>query len=595
MNARTRIEERYDELVARAEAAGDAPILSPPGLHLPGYHDESEPNPQPMTATINGEVFTYRKAAALMRQWRKEGVDRTVEDLEHAVELLVEVPLRRAVLARPAVGEWWSWALDSKAGKIAWLVAVTLPRIGFAEQVLDSFPSQADAAKVLAWVRERFLDEFEPELSGILQRVADEHGRFLCVVIDRGGWVRHWRDGALAVLHLAEERVRQSGSHPVVRISANREAHESLRILSAGGRSGPESPWASATTAEDWVELVWDGRPRPVQLRIAFDKSSPIDGAILRGLLDELQEDGVRDWILFWRMAGEQGATGHFRWTWREHRERTSYARRLASKKASESELAASVVKRIWRMKNAELRHHRALDDNTVGFVRVGPFGLIDIPAGVEEIGKAGRSLVAAKMQINPAIYAGAHRAAKSPNFTLIPERALELPSRALRLLAFLVYQWHYDRNPEGTTLRAGTLWEYASIRAGLRTQRKRWPAAKQALDRDLDLLVSEIGITVTADEIVNPEALYRIRAPNWWIDRIIHGVPPHYGPSVASVPRTGRELKGWREAQGMSQAQIAAAIGVDQKTISRAEQAPLVPLRPRLLTALATVRGKAA
>lgn len=66
----------------------------------------------------------------------------------------------------------------------------------------------------------------------------------------------------------------------------------------------------------------------------------------------------------------------------------------------------------------------------------------------------------------------------------LMAESAVSLPGDALRLLSFLACDWHYARAEEGVIREAATLWEYAAIREGRRTPRKRWRDAGRSLER---------------------------------------------------------------------------------------------------------------
>ena len=60
--------------------------------------------------------------------------------------------------------------------------------------------------------------------------------------------------------------------------------------------------------------------------------------------------------------------------------------------------------------------------------------------------------------------------------------------------------------------------------------------------------------------------------------------VPPVFGKSLASTPKTGAELKGWREAHGWSLGELATRAGVGKTTLYRAEHEPRKPLSMRLV-----------
>jgi hypothetical protein len=379
---------------------------------------------------------------------------------------------------------------------------------------------------------------------------------------------------------------------PVVRLSASAASRAALAVLSAGPleRGAWDDDATKVGRDGEWAELVWNGKPRPLQLRLNFRDAEVVAAELVRGILAELQEDGVRDWLTLHRMAAEQGATGKVRWTWAEHRERTAYDRLIRTKNATESELAAAVVSRLERMKRAELRWNTSTADGKWAWARIGPFGLIDIPAaGGLEIGGEAR---VAKIVLNPAIYEGAARGSKAPHFALLPERALELPGPQLRLLAHLFLDFTYAREVDGVTRKAGTLWSYAGIQAGEDTPRKRWPDATRALARALDAVGDAVGWDWSCAPGDNADTLYRIRPPAWWTDRVLRGVPADYGPSLASTPRTGAELKAWRTARGLSQREVAALVGLSHPTILRAEKRAEAPLDPALAAALARPLG---
>ena len=403
----------------------------------------------------------------------------------------------------------------------------------------------------------------------------------------------------LALLDLTVQDIKRGGYKPVVRMGATAEGRAAVQVLAAGPPKLEDYPWRvtdTLTCPEDgWAELVWNGTPRPLQLRLNFDGRGTIDGAVLRDILDELAEDGVRDWLVNHRMAGEQGATGTFRWSWAEHRQRTDYDRRIAQRKATDEQLAEAVVHRLQRLQHAELRWYRKMEGNMCGWLRIGPPWLVDVPAGVDELTLAGRSLRVALMHLNPETYKGAHRNAEQPHFALLPEAALELPGPELRLLTLLAYDWTYARDPEGVVRKGKMLWRYANIRKGEHTERKRWPAATRTLQRKLDRLGKLVGLdwNLEGGPEESAETRYRIRPPDWWKERVLLGVPPEYGSSRTAVPRTGNELQRWRDDYKLSQRALAEVLGVSQPTVCRAEHGGAKPLSLELVNSLADFIAK--
>ena len=553
-------------------------------------------------------------------------IEHVAAELQRAAELLVGPELLAAVLNRPSIPERWPWPYGStnpvlmrKKLRAPGIEALSLllwclpkpPTGRHAEAVgLGYWPGGASFLDVAEWVREP-LNELVPNFRhysdapdgqtpgvetkglGNVMAVQAEHGMPGTDIIAYDVFLPF---SGLGLLYLAVHEIEKGRRMPVLRLGATRAARAAIRALAAGPPKTETYPWdlvaGSHSLAEGrphrWAELVWSGRPRPLQLRLNFADRRNIDGALLRDLLSELRADGVRDWLVLHRMAAEQGATGNFRWTWADHRERTDYARRVASKNATDADLAAAAMRRISRMQQAELRWYRpGADRDTLEWVRIGPPWLVDIPAGIEVLHEAGRSLQAAAMSLNPATYKGARRGAEKPHFVLVPESALELPAAEMRLLAHLSFDWTYAQDPDGVCRKASTLWDYAGIRTGRETPKRRWKEATATLERVLARLATGAKVEWEPDgESGLATSRYRIRPPDWWNDRVLFGVSPHYA-RLASVPRTWGELRTWRRSRSLTQQQIADAIGVSRGTVARNEKARERAIRPEWIAAL--------
>ena len=500
------------------------------------------------------------------------------ERLFAAVETFVARELWMATLSRPELAVRWPFQ-----GPLA-------DTVGRLEGVLE-WPGEAAPLDVATWARER-LNAFSKGAGDRAVEVAKTSQAWLPDTIPADAGVT---DGELALLFLTERGVRDAASTRAVKMSAHREAHAVVGMLAAGAPPKDKSKtsrWVRARSglrkSTRTYELVWGGKRIPLQLALLHDETGPsLEGAVVRGILDELAEDGVRDWIVLHRMAGEQGSTGRFRWSWADHRDRTDYVRRISSKNATDASLCEAVLQRLWRLKMAELRIEHPHDDGRVDWVRVGDHGLIDIPAGRDELLGEDRMTQVAAIQINARLYAGAHANSAKPLFALVPEAALTLPAMELRLATMLSFQWTYTEG--ASDLLARTLWEYAGIRDGRATDRKRWPDARRALDRALERAGKAMGLDWTvAGE--GAEALYTIRAPAWWADRALRGVPPQLPKGQAGVPRTGAELRDWRKERGLTVRELAAAIAVPRSTLSRFEQRDQDGIPPEWTDLLAKV-----
>jgi hypothetical protein len=390
----------------------------------------------------------------------------------------------------------------------------------------------------------------------------------------------HWPVDVCALVVACEREVRDDARRKVVPIPSTREAAAALTVIS----QGPKGPWEQMQRTGGTYELVWAGERRSYQLALQFG-TPDFDVCIIKGILDELQEDGLRDWLLLHRMAAEQGRKGNFVWRWSEHRDRSAYARRIAQDNVSDRAAAEAVTTRLWRLKSAEIRAYRKGQGGREGWVRLGPFGLLDIPAGIRN----GTFLESAMLAINPVLYEGARHDSPTPHFALLPDEALLLDGKRLRLATMAALAMRYARD-EGCLVRrkARTLWEDLNAGGGAPAA-KHWPRTESILHRALDDLgrIGVLGDWVREPGPYGPEVLYTLRPPAWLCDQLVHGITPELGPSKAKLPHTGAELVTWRKERGWSQAKAAVELGLVLKTLQRAELGSTKPLGKTVSEAL--------
>jgi len=381
----------------------------------------------------------------------------------------------------------------------------------------------------------------------------------------------------------------------LVPMPARKNARAASAVLSQGS-CGPWDEDLCLDRRRRKVILRWNGSPRASRFDLAADGivvRDRIDEDLVCAILDEMHADGLRDWIVLHRMAAQQGRTGKFVWSWREHREQTAYARRITSKNLTDEEANREVMARLWKRKGSELWELVSERNENETWKRVGPFGLIDIPL----IGKKkhGDSLELAGVLINPELYAGAAKGAEQ-YFALLPNEVLDLDGPCLRLATLLAFEMRYARDQEGILTRtAGVLWDYATVRGG-QPDPKRWAEAASTLHRALDELV-RAGALGTWSQIdpgeVTPATRYELRPARWWRDQVILDVPPEMGPTRSTQPTNGTELKAWRKKRGWSQAELARRLKLGIATIKRAEQRPTQSLGPSLAEALPALKDE--
>jgi hypothetical protein len=546
------------------------------------------------------QAFTPHRLAARVARTIHQATDYIIAKLVHR-------SLRTATLAR--FPEKWPFVLSMEIANDAWNDAYAhCPCVDFAEP--DCAQAKLNCLSLLALaLLEDSLSKWPPnvtidEVAQGLERIGMYKARDVVEWSQRfdrppstTGLDKEPRSiMACALVLSAAKEAAESQRKGIVLISSTQHGRAAVAVVSQGSKG----PWDKDQSIEQDVDrysiaLVWNGRPRPVQLSLNFP--GPVDSIIVKGILDELEADGLRDYLVLHRMAAEQGRTGVFTWAWTQHRELTAYAKRVASSSITDESAAAKVTYRLWRLKNAELRHETRKDDDTTAWVRVGPFGLIDIPAGINRKLKDGDSLEKARIVMNPNIYAGAHCDSSKPHFALLPNEVLALDGKTLRLATLLSLSMRYAFDNHGVvSIATRDLWEYLNTESG-QPKRKRWQQADTTLRRALDRITAAgvIGSWNPEGSSPDPLARYTINPAAWWKDLVIHHVPIERPTARLAVrndlPKTGKDLRVWRAQRGMTQAQTAAALGVGLGTIKRAELSPDQPIVGVLAAALANYR----
>jgi len=523
-----------------------------------------------------------------------------------AEALLKETPLRKAVLDRAAIAERWPLEFhDASAGSAQARHLEFLTVVETSHEGPWKWPANVAPAALAARLREtddadaaivainlvkgvRYADESrERRLEGI---PAKEESPSQDAPPPSSEVLRahqQWPVMPCAVLLSVAIDVRtDAAAYRGTPIPATKPARAAMAAVSRG----PGGAWSNLHQVPGEpalsIELVWDGKPSSYQLSLSFPGN--FDAQLVGGILQELQTDGLRDYLVLHRMAAEQGRTGSIRWTWREHRERTAYDRRIRADNVTDIEARRAVTARLFRLKGAELRE-TVRRGTRAAWRRIGPFGLIDIPAAIS----TDDALELAPIQLNPDLYAGAATGGDKPHFTLLPDDAFSLSGDRFRLAALLVLAMRDARDEGGTVrLTAAKLWEHMDLRSGnvKGIPRHRWPRLDSTLAAALDALAEAKVIGTWAREVdgpPDPRAIYQIEPCPEWRDLVVHGVPPSLPPSLAATPRTGAELRAWRGARRLTQAAAALALGVGIATVKRAEADLAAPLGTVLQRAL--------
>lgn len=574
-------------------------VISPDGTFYIGY----------LGHTHDTHAWSFADAFAFLESKRDDIVTANERTMTMTLEKLVEQQSHCAAIFERSAHTWpWFLPVDARAEAEpkmrpdyqlhyifhgARLSALSRRRLKESELEEALMPWSADVAprEVVEWVAagiERTHRGGGRRYIELCERAANELKRDVkpeSITVDdgsEGGIFLHGQH--LACLCAATKAVERDRRVPAFKVSATRPSSAAVSMLAAGApkRRDAPAPWTKAElTKNGEVVLYCDGKRRPMQMVLYPNEGESLEAELTRSILTEFGEDGLRDWLVLHRMASDQGGTGTFRWSWDEHRHKTHYMARIANKNATEADLARNVRQRLGRLKRAEIWLEARRGDKVVRR-RVGPFGLLDIEA--ELFKDHGQTPMVVSGRINPEIYKGA----RGSVFTLLPEAILARPIAEVRLLTLASFPWRAGDEKGVANLRAKTLWDYAGIRAGKYTDPRRFTAARSALERLLQNLAKHAGITFSGGGD-GPDTVYRLTAPTWWLDRVVHGIGPVLATKATlAVPRTGAELAAMRKVKALTLRAVADVVGASAATVMRAEGKASTPLSPEWLTKLA-------
>lgn len=317
--------------------------------------------------------------------------------------------------------------------------------------------------------------------------------------------------------------------------------------------------------------VAWDGRPNDRE-QFTFAFAAPARTAdVFRDILVKLGAEGLRDYAILHRMAAEQGRTGRFRWTWEAHKRATAFEARVRSSSARDADAKRQTLARLAKLREAEL-HVEQLDGKGRRAWRVvGEAPLVAIVAGVEG---ADGDVEGLELVLNPTLYQAAATSERRQFFTQLPEAVLSLPALAFSLALMLAFRWRYAADDDGViTLPKAKLHEYMD--AG-HWRNGNAAAAAETLTRALQRIVEAFGAGCSFEDLGDT---VRATPSASWTAAVIDRVPPSLPPSTTSAPKTGAELKAWREKHNLSQTEAARVLGVGVATVKRAELAATVAL----------------
>jgi len=387
----------------------------------------------------------------------------------------------------------------------------------------------------------------------------------------------------VAALFLAYQEVEQDRRRPICAVPANVEHHD----LITGWKDGPwqGGPTRSYSTPEDEDDRIALFTHERMQLQLPFRE---LQNELVRVMREIHQAEGLRHWAAFLTLLSTDGGRQQWvRWTMDRHMEIMGYSKRTREDPDARARIAKLVE--LWTLWELARIDKQGLFRERKPLLHVG--------SKFDRLVESKWRLDGMELQINPLIYGGVRQSngELGRDWCPAPVELAAIDHRlypaALSLGLLLPIWWRWDL-PRGRQLirKAGTLLE----QAGLPATRKAFHHAPgrtwEALERSLEELqrIGEVGNWEWLDNERELESRILLEPSNMVADRLLRGVEP-VEPPIDTTPRTGRELRAWREAHGWTQVELAGRIGVVVRTLSAAETHPDSALTPRLVGKIRT------
>ena len=577
----SRLDDVLAELREGLETCPDAllslPMGPPTGTGGRTPHDAIRASREAYEGPLQGRYalaghrpMTIADGIDLVERARAEVVAEVVAEVERCARELVAPKLLDAVLARPGVAAHWPWP--------EWATVLDLMTNGY-------WPGAAAPLEVARWA--------QAQMNAVAKRLGDTDrpGDGMVWDAERGSLPRSWTAEGLrypaagiALLHLAEREVEAGLRRPAVAIDAGKHHHALLE----GWRDTPRDAVRHKAARGDFpmvdgrVELMLPGKATQLALPLPVDGLSATAVALLRQLRGA---KGLRHWCALQRLLSvEGGRRGWVRWTLDEHLEAMGYNASTRDDPAKRAEAAAE-VEELTRLElvvydAGNTMRHRA--------------PLLTVGSRFERIASSKWALEGMELRINELLYGGVRTTSGvGKNWMPAPVELAKLDhvrnpyAHALGMLLAIRMRWDIG---DGRSLRltGRSLLDLAGIPYAERRAADAW----RKLERTLDALVGVELLTYAWDgDPWTLAALCEVHPAGWMMDRVGRGLVPIERPP-AVIPRTGAELREWREARGWSQRQAAGKLGVSQSTLSKAEAKLEAELPLGVVSALKRLAG---
>lgn len=540
------------------------------------------PNPHlPRSATIPINLPTDH-VFKLLQEAIPQLSQQMASEIELTADIVVDPRLRNAVLARNSITARWPRPDGNLAADLLETLVFQLappneqPRY---HQILTEdgpiltryWPAEVAVLDVASWAG--------PALN---QRSITPIGDLLIQEARKGLGLDDWihLNGVripvlgIALLYLSEREVLEGARKPAIAVDASRIHHNLIGGMQSWPRDqerhkGAEIDARFTHDRIQRVELFAEGNP--IQLQLPWPDSGLHDTAIealrtLRGA------KGLRHWTVLQRLFSvEGGRRGWVRWILDEHLEAMGYDERqirdpkVRQDVATEIEALASLELAVYGEEN-QIRSRAPL---------------LLVGNRHERLVNSQWRLDGMELRVNDLLYRGVRNVTgeMGRNWISAPTELARLDHtqhpyvHGMGLILSIRMRWRLGDGFDHLLIKGRNLLGMAGIPFNVQRPGRTW----NALQRTLDTLC-EIGMIERYQWVEgNPwdlDGTCQIFASNWVLDRTVWGILPEE-KMTTDLPKTGKELKIWREANGWSQRELARRIGVTQAALSQAEAQP--------------------
>jgi DNA-binding XRE family transcriptional regulator len=467
----------------------------------------------------------------------------------------------------------------------------TWARLTLARPAGTTWPARAPSSEVASWISERLRKacpqravEFDAE------RAQDPAGRGAALDLPHVGrippaasFLAPFNAALIFDVHReAIEEGRERAAFPIDTGNVHREFLATMASMPKHPGHKTSYPLKGRT-----LRLYSPGsNDAPIQLSLELDEPS-INAALMRAIRELRSFEGLRAYGTLLTLAGHDARAT---WTLGAHLD----AMQLPKRQRTPAKRKA-IADLVWTILRLELQGE-ALD-------RQGRFlpseALFELGTSRVRSRDTDLGLEAIEYRLNPRIFDGVRTSdgAIGSNWWPVPRSLLALDGKAhgpaialgMQLPAHFRMRTNDAKDQEPVLVRSA---ERLITLGGMPMPRPRMkggePAGWLRFERMLDTLIEagSLGEWRWREGARTARGMLELAPAPWAVDRVVRGIRPRMLLGGAIAP-TGAEVRRWREATGRSQADLAAELSVDRKTVNRLERAEGERVRPAIAARL--------